>query len=351
MKIRRPSGLTRTPLVEVVVPCYNYGRYLPACVASALDQPAVEVRVTIVDDCSTDDSASVAERLVASEGAVKLLRNEVNQGAVRTFNRGLSQADSDYVVLISADDLLAPGSLQRAAALMEALPQTGLVYGHAQKFSAAPVQHAELPVTWSSWRGQEWIGTQLRRGWNSISSPEAVVRTQVQHAAGYYDPELRHTHDLEMWLRLAALADVGHINGVDQAYYRRQPQSHSSQFSAYQDIEERWRAYSQFLDGWADSARARSLRPVVRERLAREALRNLLDSLETGQAQPADVPAVLDLVERIMPDAPRLGMWADVQRRTAAGEPTPPAAFVRRATRSLARGAKWHRWHRVRPLG
>lgn len=353
MRLRRPiqAQATRRPLVEVVVPCYNYGRYLDGCVSSILDQPGVQTRVTIVDDCSTDDSAAVADRLAQTHSGVRLLRNETNQGAVLTFNRGLSQADSDYVVLISADDLLAPGALQRATALMEALPRTGLVYGHAQKFATRPVAHRGLPVTWTTWRGEEWISTQLHRAWNSISSPEAVVRTGIQHAAGYYDPGLRHTHDVEMWLRIAALADVGHINGVDQAYYRRQPDSHSSRFSTFQDIEERWRAYDQFLAGWSDRERARRLRPVVQERLAREALSSLLDDLEAGDGEPAQTAAVLALVTRIMPDAARLDAWADVQSRVDAEPPRHPAALARGLQRSLARATGWRRWHRVRPLG
>lgn len=342
-------GLTsgRLPLVEVVVPCYNYGRFLEGCVESIVRQPGVQTAVTIVDDRSTDDSADIAEGIVERYPRVKLIRNETNLGAVRTFNRGLSQADSDYVVLLSADDLLAPGALVRSSALMAAWPAVGLVYGHARKFSTEPSPHRGLPLTWSTWRGEEWIDLQLRRAWNIISSPEAMVRTSVQHAAGYYDPGLRHTHDVEMWLRIAALADVGHINGPDQAYYRRQPGSHSAQFSSYNDIEERWQAYRQFLAAWSQVEAANRLRSVVRKRLAAEALGDLLNDLDSEVVDDQLIEDVLALVRRIDPAAPSGEQWAEVCAHRA-GYPTRRG---QRMARDIGRAVGWQRVHHYRPLG
>ena len=61
------------PTVSVVIPCYRYGRFLPACVQSVLDQDGVDVRVLIIDDASPDDSAEVAagwrRRTTASRSA------------------------------------------------------------------------------------------------------------------------------------------------------------------------------------------------------------------------------------------------------------------------------------------
>jgi glycosyltransferase involved in cell wall biosynthesis len=52
MRHRRPQGLTTRSTVSVVIPCYNYGRFLPGAVASALDQAGLDVNVIVVDDCS-----------------------------------------------------------------------------------------------------------------------------------------------------------------------------------------------------------------------------------------------------------------------------------------------------------
>src|SRR4051812_11018034 len=116
--------------VDVVVPCYNYGQFLPACVESVLAQEGVDVRILIIDDCSPDDSADVGARLAAADPRIEFRRHTVNRGHIATYNEGLMEwAESDYCVLLSADDLLTPGSLARAVAVMEAHPQIGFVHG------------------------------------------------------------------------------------------------------------------------------------------------------------------------------------------------------------------------------
>src|SRR3954452_12366736 len=122
----------KRPTVSVVIPCYRYGHFLERCVRSALDQEGVDVRVLIIDDASPDDSAEVALRLAAADARVEARVHEVNRGHIATYNEGLLDwADGDYSVLISADDLLTPGSLARATAVMEADPRIGFAYGHA----------------------------------------------------------------------------------------------------------------------------------------------------------------------------------------------------------------------------
>ena len=103
--------------VDVVMPCYNYGKFLADCVAGALDdQPGTDVRVLIIDDASQDDSAEIAHKLAAADDRIDVIVHPVNRGHIATFNEGLLDwADGDYCILISADDKLAPGALGRAA--------------------------------------------------------------------------------------------------------------------------------------------------------------------------------------------------------------------------------------------
>src|SRR5262245_2149715 len=116
---RSSSGQRST--VDVVIPCYNYGHFLPQCVDSVLSQPGVDVRVLVIDDKSTDDSAEVARRLADEDERIEVRVHETNQRHIATYNEGLlGWAAADYTVLLSADDLLVPGSLGRAARVMDA---------------------------------------------------------------------------------------------------------------------------------------------------------------------------------------------------------------------------------------
>lgn len=219
-KHQNPIQAVATPRVTVVIPCYNYGHFLPQAVASALDQTGVDVDVIIVDDCSTDGSQSVARDLAEADHRIRVILHDPNWGHIRTYNHGLAEATGNYVVLLSADDLLAPGALERSTNLMEANPAVGLVYGYAPGFETSPFPGPGRRESWTIWNGVDWIGSMCRRGNNIIVNPEAVLRRSTMEALIGYREDMPQAADMELWIRAASISDVGRVNGPEQAYYR-----------------------------------------------------------------------------------------------------------------------------------
>jgi hypothetical protein len=265
----------RAPAVDVVVPCYNYARYLETCVASLLRQDGVEVRVLIIDDCSTDETPLVAARLAARDGRVSVLRNAVNQGLIASANRGMiSWAEAPYSLLISADDALTPGALARATAVFEAHPEAGFVFGPVVVFDAdppPPVAAAAHAFEYRIIEGPRLI-EHICHHCNDVPTPTALVRTGLQKRVGGYNPATPHTSDMEMWLRLAAHAEVGVIQ-PPQGYYRVHGANMSGEFIAQptRDAEQRIEAAEQALtavgDRVADFPRVlRTMRRIEAER-------------------------------------------------------------------------------------
>src|SRR3977135_4113184 len=118
--------------VDVVIHCYNYGRFLEECVRSVLDQSVRDVRVLIIDDASSDGSVLEARKLADADPRVSVIANSKNRGHIDTYNEGLIDwARADYSLLLSADDLLTEGALARAISVLDANPNVGLLYGHA----------------------------------------------------------------------------------------------------------------------------------------------------------------------------------------------------------------------------
>ena len=280
--------------VDVVVPCYNYGRYLAGCVGSVLEQPDVDVRVLIIDDCSSDDSAAIGRALSQADPRVEYRRHAVNAGHITTYNEGLLEwARGDYSLLLSADDLLAPGALARAVRIMETDPRIGMVYGRCPSFS----DERQLPqgmaraVGHTRWSGRHWIAERCRAGHNVISSPEALVRGPVQRAVGGYRLELPHAGDLEMWMRIAARADVAYVKGPPQAYYR----VHSSSMlrTRYRgkltDLEQRKAAFDAFFRHHTDLPNAQGMADLAARTLAREALWEACRAYDRDEVEQADV--------------------------------------------------------------
>src|SRR6059058_5522639 len=89
------------PAVSVIVPCFKYGHFLEGCVASVLAQRGVEVRLLVIDDCSSDGSAELIQRLAGQDDRVDFRLHAQNAGLIATANEGLQWADGDYVVLLS----------------------------------------------------------------------------------------------------------------------------------------------------------------------------------------------------------------------------------------------------------
>ncbi|MRX50211.1 glycosyltransferase [Paracoccus sp. S-4012] len=110
------------PRISVIVPNYNYARYLPERIASIIAQDFPILEIIVLDDASTDDSLAVLEELAAdSPRPIRIVPAEANSGNVfRQWRKGVAMARGDYVWIAEADDLAAPDFLTTAMAGFEA---------------------------------------------------------------------------------------------------------------------------------------------------------------------------------------------------------------------------------------
>lgn len=270
-----PQPLRSRPRVTVVIPCYNYGRFLAPCLASVLDSDGLDVDAIIVDDASPDGSAAIAREIAARDPRVRVIEHRTNQRHIATYNEGLAAAEGEYVMLLSADDLVAPGALTRSAALLQAHPEVGLVYGFSRRFTDTPPPARTTVRSWTVWDGPEWVGKVCRTVSNPIYTPEVLMRTSVMRELVGYDARLPHSADFLLWLRAGTRAGIGRVNGVDQAFYRiHGANMHVEQYAGMVlDIRQRRQALEILFaeDGHllpdASVLREQSLRALAREAL------------------------------------------------------------------------------------
>ncbi len=340
--------------VSVVVPAYNYGRFLDDCVRSVLDQEGVDVDVLIIDDASTDDTAARATHLAGRDARVRVVLHAINRGHIATFNEGLFAVGGEYVVLLDADDMLPPGALARAAALLEANPGVGFVYGRPQTFETRPPRpSAEAVRGWSVWDGNDWLRQRCRSGANPIATPEVVMRASVMRETGGMQAHLPHTGDFELWMQLAARADVGRVNGPPQGLYRIHPDSMQRTIYAgvLVDLQGRRDAFDSLFAGPAHNlVDAAELHDFARRRLASQALDRACRAYDRGRCGEVPVDELVEFAFETWPDATELPRWRAFERRRACGhraaQVLPPfvaGALVRRASEEL----KKRRWERT----
>ena len=310
--------------VSVVIPCYNYGHFLEAAVASVLDdQQGVEVSVLIIDDASHDDSAEVALKVAASDTRVDVILHGTNKGNIATFNEGLLEwAEGDYCLLLSADDRLTPGALRRARDLLDAKPDVAFAYGRAlwvEDGAEDPTPRTKVRG-WSVWPGEWWLRQIFRQGENPITSPEVVMRTSVMKTVGAFDPALPYAADMELWLRLAANGEVGFIRGVDQAFYRLHTTNMRKGFNQLLDLRERLAVYDTVLDRYGDQlGDATWLSEAAGAKLGREALWTAGRASMRSDVDQGHVDELLAFAVDCAPDVKRLPLHEALASHTRLG--------------------------------
>lgn len=349
--MRRPVALRRRPRVSVVIPLYNYGHFLGECIESVLGQDGVELDVLVIDDASTDHSLATARAIAASDSRVRVVSNPRNAGMVATINDGLWAVEGEYVVKMDADDLLTPGALARATALLEKYPSVGFVYGFPVVFAESPPPPVRTEVrSWTVWSGHEWLGIRCQKGRNCIMQPEVVMRRATLHAAGKYRAEMGHAPDFDMWLRLAAIADVGRVNGAAQGYYRRHPDSwQRTMCDIYlSDLEAARDAFTHLFDGPGKThPDAPILLPRVRRAIATHALEHARRAYDEGRADVEPIDQYFKIAQELWPAVSEQRSWRALERRRAEAQMSQReklATVMRRAVREVEGRVRWRRW-------
>jgi hypothetical protein len=301
-----------------------------------------------------------------------VLQNETNRGPVETFNRGLDHVTGEFLVRLDADDMLTPGSLARSTELALSIPSVGLVYGHPVHFveddrvdrptrsggwarpyrvpqgMLPPVRSVHTP-TWIVWEGTAWLRRRCHNARNVITSPEALMRSSVVAQVGG-QKALAHTHDMEMWLRIAAHADVGYIAGSDQAFHRDHDASLSSRSSGLLvDLHERYLAFGELFHESAETNPEHSrMRFAARRALGMESVRHATHLLDRRRQDFDTIRDLETFALMCWPEIDRTRAWSLLQSRKRSADQ--PQRIARRITAARRRMKfefdvrRWERW-------
>lgn len=277
--------------VDVIIPCFNYGSMLEACVSSVVSQEGVAVRALIVDDASSDCTEEIGRRLAAADPRVEYCRHDANWGHIPSYNEALSRVTAEYCVILSADDLLTPRSLLRATRVMDAHPEIALAYGRDIPFRLAPPTAGRSFPTVCSHQVLSYAAFLQRscaQGHTGIQAPAAIARTSVHHEIGGYLPELPHSGDTEIWLRLAAHGSVAEL-GAEQAYRRLHDRNMSLTYSPLARLREQQRAFEIHFDQYRETRpEIGPAAPVLGRTLSESAFWSGVRAFEAGDESLCD---------------------------------------------------------------
>ena len=107
------------PKVSVITPVYNAEKYLSETIESVLKQTYKSFEYLLIDDCSTDNSASIIKEFEEKDSRVRYIKLTENSGAAVARNRGLEEAKGRYIAFVDSDDKWYPEKLERQLDFME----------------------------------------------------------------------------------------------------------------------------------------------------------------------------------------------------------------------------------------
>jgi len=238
---------------------------------------------------------------------------------------------------------------------MESNPTVGMVYGGIEEFGEgmASTTSSRGPRGVRVYGRQSWLRKRCLEGVNVVPTPGTILRTSVQTSAGGYDPVLTHAGDFDMWLRVAAIADIGYVRGEPQGRYRLHDASMS--YGVYQDrfadIAQRKLVFDSFFTRCRSAVAAAGIATErVYAGMASQSLWWACRFYEKS-AQPdfAEVARCIQVAEDTYPEFRTLRAYRALQRRQRLG-----AAFCSRTqlfvvtavVRKLQNLRWWFRWRR-----
>ncbi|MBI3011711.1 MAG: glycosyltransferase [Candidatus Omnitrophica bacterium] len=188
------------PLISVIIPNHNYGRYLGQAIESVLGQSYSRVEVIVVDDGSTDDSMEVLRRF---GDRIRWLQ-QPRQGVSAARNRGIQATRGELIAFLDSDDVWHPEKLARQLARLSR-PSVGMVYcGRWLIDDAGRCLGIEQP------RHSGWVLREiaLLRWAQAPGGSSALVRKDCLDRVGLFDPQLSTSADWDLWRRIACRYEI-----------------------------------------------------------------------------------------------------------------------------------------------
>lgn len=193
------AELPASPLVSIIVPSYNQGRFIKDTIDSILDQDYRPLRIHVLDGGSTDETVDVLK----SYGGIPELEwvSEPDAGVVDAVNKGFRKAAGEILAVQSSDDAYLPGAIRAVVEQFQQSPGSGLIYGDTVKVDAGGKELLRYRI--GPWSLENVL---LMKTW--IPQPSAFFRRELLEACGGWDETIPYTPDTDLWLRMAFRTEV-----------------------------------------------------------------------------------------------------------------------------------------------
>jgi len=189
------------PLVSIVTPSFNQARFLEATIESVFAQNYPRLEYIIVDGGSTDGSRDI---IMKYSGQLAWWTSEQDRGQTDALNKGFTHAKGDIFAWLNSDDTYEPGAVTSAVEYLKGNSPVGLVYGDSNYINKSGQVIGKFPAAQTDLH-------RLRQGYVHIPQQASFFRGDLWRLVGPLDPSFYFAMDYDLWVRIAARAQVKYI--------------------------------------------------------------------------------------------------------------------------------------------
>lgn len=195
-----------SPLISVIIPCYNAEKYVKESIDSILRQTYSNLEIVIVDDCSSDNTLSILKGIAAKDNRVKLFCHAENKKLIHTLNECIDYCHGDFIARMDSDDISEPTRLQEQITFLLKNPNYDVCGTSAQLIDEDGKKLSKKKMITC-----RPIISEIAAMGNFIIHPSVMMRRSVL-LNNKYDSSFPSAEDYELWCRLLCKQDIKMTN-------------------------------------------------------------------------------------------------------------------------------------------
>jgi len=218
------------PLVSVLLPCYNTEQYVEETIDSLLGQTYSNFEIVAINDCSTDSTLDILNRLAQKDDRIKVFSNENNLKLIKTLNKGVGLCRGEFIARMDADDIALPERLEKEVRFLQENPDHDIV---STQFATFRTGSKKLSPHSNPTKNEELKAYLLFK--SGICHPASMMRKRLFTELNLsFEEEYLHVEDYALWSKAIYKTKLGNIGGEPLLLYR----VHKSQVSSlYEDLQ------------------------------------------------------------------------------------------------------------------
>lgn len=201
------NHLSNHPLVSIIIPTYNHEKYLEQAINSVLSQDYPNFELLVLNDGSTDKSEEILRKYIGKF----FWETHTNMGEYRTIDKGFNLSKGEYILILSSDDYLLPGSISSLVRYFQEHPKLAVVYPDYDIVDDQNnlIQHID---------NYQYCYENSVRWFACMPGPAALLKRELYSKLGGRDFKFRYVGDFDFYLRAGLLGEFSRVPATLACY-------------------------------------------------------------------------------------------------------------------------------------